>query len=204
MKIIRFDAEAKEEWLEARRGKITGTRLKDLISKRSTEKKIGYYEIIAERLAIPADDEMAMERGLRLECDAIAEFEKRNNKKVDDGLVIWTRDDNENIALSPDAYTEDLKEAVEVKCLNSANHIKALLTQQIPKEYYEQALQYFIVNDELEVLYFVMYDPRILAEPYLQFPLLRKQVEEVIAEYLQLERETIDEIDEIVNRLSNF
>jgi len=52
MKTIKFENE--EEWLEARKGKITGTRLKDLILKRSTKPKLGFYEIIAERIAIPA------------------------------------------------------------------------------------------------------------------------------------------------------
>ena len=45
--------ETKEAWAEARRGKITGTRLKDIIVKRGTGKKIGFYELIAERLGIP-------------------------------------------------------------------------------------------------------------------------------------------------------
>ena len=202
MKVIKFDE--RENWLAARRGKITGTRLKDLIVKRSTEKKIGYYELIAERLAIPADDEGAMDRGIRLEKDAIVEYEKRTEMKLISDLVIWERDENASIAISPDAYSEDFKHAVEAKCLNSANHIKALLTNEMPKEYYEQALQYFIVNDELEVLHFVMYDPRILAEPYLQFDLTRDQVAETVAEYLELERKTIEEIDEIVNILSKF
>ena len=65
MKILKY--ENIEEWLEARRGKITGTRLKDLIMKRSSKHKIGFYELIAERVAIPANDENVMDRGHRLE-----------------------------------------------------------------------------------------------------------------------------------------
>src|SRR3990167_5082243 len=99
-----FNFETREEWLAARRGKITGSRLKDLITKRGTGRKIGFYELIAEKLGIPADDESAMDRGARLETEAIEQFVKETGKKVDTSLVIWTRDDDENIAISPDGF----------------------------------------------------------------------------------------------------
>ena len=41
-----------EEWLEWRKGKITGSRLNDIIVKRGTGRKLGFYEVIAERLAV--------------------------------------------------------------------------------------------------------------------------------------------------------
>lgn len=201
MKIQRFKEE--DEWLLARRGKITGTRLKDLIVKRGTGKKIGYYELIAERLAIAPDDENVMERGHRLEEEAIKKFEKETKKKVDNGLVIWERDDNSSIAISPDGYIGET-EAIEVKCLGSARHLEALLTQAIPKDYEEQILQYFIVNDKLKVLYFVFYDPRILAKDYFKFEVKREEVQEKVTEYLELEKATLAEIDAIVNDLSGF
>ena len=54
--------------MAAREGKITGSRLKDIIVKRGTGKKIGFYSLIAEKLGIPAEEgETPMERGSRLE-----------------------------------------------------------------------------------------------------------------------------------------
>lgn len=200
MKISRFEDE--QAWKDARRGKITGTRLKDLIVKRGNGKKIGYYELIAERLAVPADDENAMERGLRLEEEALERLEKEKGIKVIKDLVIWQREDNESIALSPDAYTEDLKTAVEVKCLGSQYHIKVLLENKIPSEYWEQVIQYFVVNDKLEKLYFVFYDPRIPYKEFFSFEVLRKDVE--VEEYLELEKKILQEIEGIVNEISGF
>ena len=149
-----------QEWLEDRKGRITGSRLGSLFSKRDKKPLKGFYELIAERVAIPADGENAMDRGKRLEVEGIERFEATTGKVVNKDLVLWVREDNENIAVSPDGYIGDT-EAVEVKCLNSASHIEAFLTGDIPTEYEYQVLQYFIVNDNLQTLYFCFYDPRM-------------------------------------------
>jgi len=196
--------ETREEWMEARRGKITGSRLKDIVVKRGTGKKIGFYELIAERLGIPADGENPMDRGTRLEAEAMAEFEKQTGKKLDTSLVIWTRDDNESVALSTDASVIGRPEAVEGKCLASARHIEAFLTQTIPSEYDFQKLQYFIVNDTLEKLHFAFYDPRLLAKPFFIITINRADVQAEITEYLAYQRDVLTEVDDIVNKLSNF
>ena len=195
--------ENQDAWMEARRGKITGSRLKDVITKRGTGKKIGYYELIAERLGIAADSESAMERGHRLEPEAVETFEKATGKKVDRSLMIWSREDNEAIAISPDGIIGDT-EAVEIKCLSSARHIEALLTNKIPDDYEYQVLQYFIVNDELQTLYFVFFDPRLLAKPYHMIEVKREDVQLEVDTYLTYQQSMLVEIEEITNRLSDF
>jgi len=198
MKIKTFASE--EEWLEARKGKITGTRLKDLINKRATKPKIGFYEIIAERIALPPSEENAMDRGKRLEDEAIDRFEKLTKKEVNRDLVMWERDDNENIAISPDGFIGK-KEAIEIKCLSSARFLEALLTNEIPSEYEYQTLQYFIVNEDLEKLYFGFYDPR-MPKDFFYITLNRKDLEDKIAECLELERLALQKIKEIENNLT--
>lgn len=197
MQVKKFQNE--EEWLQARRGKITGTRLKDVIVKRGTGRKIGFYELIAERIAVEPDGEDVMERGLRLEDEALELFTKETKKKVTNEMVLWCRDDNESIALSPDGIISE-KEAVEVKCLGSARHIEALIENKIPSDYTDQALQYFIVNDELETLYFVFYDPRVQCKPF--FYLTVKRDQEEVDKWLAYERELLAEIDQIVTDLT--
>ena len=200
MKITTY--EDKESWFAGRRGKITGTRLKDIIVKRGTGHKKGYYELIAERLATePEGDETAMDRGVRLEEEAIQKFVEITGKELDTSLVIWSRDDNESIAISPDAFIGN-KIAVEAKCLSSASHIEAWLTQEIPTEYQDQAIQYFVVNDELETLYFCFYDPRIPCKDFFWIEVSRESVKDKVAEYLAYERDTLAEINEIVNTLT--
>ena len=191
---------SEEDWMESRRGKITGTRLKDIINKRGGEKKIGFYEILAERIAIPANEEGAMDRGKRLEDIAVEKFAEATKKKVNNELVLWMRDDNENIAISPDA-TVGKDSALEVKCLASARHLEAYLTNRIPNDYEYQVLQYFICNDKLKKLYFVFYDPRLPKIDLFWIEVKRSEKEEEIKEYLELERETLKELDRLENEL---
>lgn len=200
MQIKKFDNE--DEWLSARRTKITGTRLNDIYSVRGTVKK-GFYELIAERLAIdrPAgEDKMA--RGHELEPEAISMCEKELGKTFNKELVMWERDDNPSIAISPDAYLEDLIEAIEVKCLSSADHIKAVIDNEPPKDYEHQILQYFIVNDALQILHFVMYDPSLTVKQYVRFEIKREDIKDDIKKFLKFEREQLDEVKKIVNKLS--
>lgn len=198
MKTLVFSSE--EEWLEARKGKITGTRLKDLVLKRGTKPKIGFYEIIAERVAIPIKVDSMLDRGKRLEEEAIEKFEKQIKKKVNKDLVIWQRDDDENIAISPDGFIGQT-EAVEVKCLSSARHIEAWLTQEIPSDYECQTLQYFIVNEKLKKLYFVFYDPQMPKELF-WIEVNRDDIKDQIEEYLEIEREALAKIKEIEDQLT--
>ena len=198
MKTLKF--EDKESWEEARIGKITGTKLKDLISLKGSVKK-GFWKLVAERLSLPADDENAMERGIRLEEEAIKEFEKETGKKVDNSLIIWVSDENDSIAVSPDGIIGKT-EALEIKCLNSASHIEALLTQELPDEYEFQVLQYFIVNPKLKTLYFGFYDPRVLAKPFFYFTINRKDKEEEIEFYKKEQLEILKKVEEIVLKLT--
>jgi putative phage-type endonuclease len=197
MKTLNFDS--REEWLNFRLGKISGSRLKDIIVKRGTGKKKGYYELIAERIAVPADDENPMDRGTRLEEEALARFEQETKKKVDTSLIVWQSEESENIILSPDGVISEY-EAVEVKCLSSASHIEAWLTQEIPSEYQDQALQYFVVNPSLETLYFTFYDPRIPAKDFFVIEVGRDK--EKVEEYLAYEKSIMEEINSIVTKLT--
>lgn len=201
MKIIKYNSEA--DWLKGRIGKVTGSKLKDIVVKRGTGKKIGSYQLIADRLGIPADDEKPMDRGHRLEKEAIAQFVKETGKKVDDSLVIWVRDDNENIAYSPDGFIGET-EAVEVKCLGSARHIEAVITNEIPSEFEFQKLQSFIVNDKLETLYFCFYDPRLIAKPFFCITVTRAEVADDVEAYRTYQENELMWANEWVNRLSNF
>lgn len=198
MKITTYNSE--EEWLEARRGKITGTRAGSLMGKRDGKPKKGYYELIAERVALPPNGEFAMDRGKRLEDEAVERFAKETKKKVNTDLVIWHRDEDENIAISPDGSIGKT-EAVECKCLNSASHIEAWLTKQVPDEYETQVIQYFVVNDKLKKLYFLFYDPRMPID-FFFLEVKREDMQEQVDYYLELERRVLKEVEEIEAKLT--
>lgn len=203
MKILKF--ETQDEWLDGRRGKITGTKAGKLFSKRDKKPLKGYYELIAERVAIPASGENVMDRGHRLEIDGVVRFEKETGKSTNKDLVIMCRDENDSIAYSPDAFIEGKKgiitEDVEVKCLNSASHIEAWLTKKVPSEYEDQIIQGFVVNDKLETRYMVFYDPRMPID-FFYLTITRKEVEEQVGNFLEMERKVLLEISEIEKELT--
>lgn len=200
MKVQKFEDE--KSWLEARRGRITGSRLASIYSSRGT-RKIGFYELIAERLGIPADGEDPRDRGHRLEQEAIERYEAVTDQKVKRGLVIWSRDDEPRIACSPDGWV-DREHGVEVKCLSTARHIQAVLEVVIPDDYYTQGIQTFCANDDLQTLDFIFYDPRLKVADFLVIPLRRADVLDDIKSMMVFQRKTLSEVDEAVAKLTAF
>lgn len=197
-KITRFDSE--QEWLDARKGKVTGTRADNLYMKRGTGYKMGFYEMIAEMIALPPSNESPMDRGHRLEETALDLFAKKIGKKINKDLVIVSREDEPRIAYSPDGLIGKTID-VEVKCLSSARHIEAYLTKKIPSEYHGQMLQGFVVNDSLKKRYFVFYDPNCPIDLfYLEFE--RKNLKDEIKDALEQQRTAIRTAQELLKTLT--
>jgi len=176
------------------------------------DKKDGYYKLVAERIARPItpndyEDRLdgkkftMMARGHILEDEAIKEFEKRTGKKVNDESVIWQRDDNPDSIVSPDAAIGDT-EAVEVKAFDSHRIIRAYDEEKYPEECHEQVVKYFMVNEKLETLYFVMYTDVMPSLPYLQFDIKRKDVESDIVELRAFENNILIQVNELAGKLA--
>ncbi len=190
-----------EDWLSARKGVITGTKPKDIVVLRGNGKKVGFYQLIADNLAIE-EDENPMERGNRLEPEAIAMLSEITGIKFITTKTLMSREDNPKIAYSPDAYTDDLVISVEAKCLKSALHLQAIIENKIPKEYEYQSLQPFVVNDKLKLLFFVFYDPRIASQPFHIIEVRREDVEEEVEFLRAYEEKTLKEVQYWVEKLA--
>jgi len=202
MKIKKFADN--ESWLSYRVGKVGGTRLGEIIDKTGKGKlKKGFWELIAERVATMPTGENVMDRGHRLEEEAIKRFEKETGKKVDSSLIVCISDEDENVYYSPDGVIGKT-ESVEVKCLNSASHIEALITGKIPNEYEFQKLQPFIVNPKLNTLYFCFYDPRIPNKDFFFYPVKRKDLLEDIKTYKAEQLRIIKEVEKITLDIVGF
>ncbi len=166
--MLKLEVEQKsEKWFYERKGKITGTMLKSIMGTPKARQE-AMYEYIAERLTVGVDmdHENAMERGNRLEPDAIAMFELEMSKKVE-RVGLYVKDEDSSIANSPDGNVLDTDdtESVEAKCMGGKNHIKLWLTNAVPEEYEWQVAQYFIVNPKLQILWFVGFNPDITIHP---------------------------------------
>jgi len=200
MKIFQDVEQNTEEWQDLRKGKITGSKLHGIIVRRGNNKKIGYYELLAERIGIPKDEENPMARGTRLEDEAIEELEKEFGEIERPGFCV--RDDNENIAVSMDGRQGAKKIAFEVKCLASAKHLMAYFEQKIPADYEDQAMQYFIVDEELESLVFAFYDPRIPSKQLHYITIKREDIAEEIEKFHNYQLAVLAEIDAMVKQIA--
>jgi hypothetical protein len=186
------------EWDILRSGKVTGTGLKKLVSSRKDTREDYFYEVLAGRLTTETTQyETAMNRGVRLEDEAIAQFENLKGILVDKAGFCQSSE-NEWIGYSPDGlikvgktYSED----VEVKCLASKNHLRIWLENTIPEEHEAQIIHSFIVNPKLKKRYFISYDPRISIHPIHIIEVSRKDYEEKIEDYKQKEEDFIKEIN---------
>ncbi len=191
-----------DEWHHLRKGKITGTTLKAIMGTPKARQD-AIYEIIAERLTVgvesEGDYENPMDRGNRLEPDAIAMFELETGKSVE--RVGFAEDDtNPFIANSPDGLIGE-DEAIEAKCMGGKNHVKMWLTNEVPDEYYWQVMQYFIVNEKLQKLYFVGYNPDIPVHPLHTIEVTRDQIEMDIAKGRKSQEAFLQEVESILSTI---
>jgi hypothetical protein len=219
MKIINVSqANETDEWLEARKGKITGSAGDGQLS---SKLGVAFWNMLAERIAAPADSENAAERGHRLEnINAQLTVEAHHLKNPVYDTKLWVREDYPDIAVSPDCH-EDTGEptwAVECKSLSSAKHLSIVVPivlgetweqvsgkkhdsvlDYLPAQYRFQALQYFVVDDSLQHLYFSFYDPRVMLEHYqrVDVDIKREAIQDEITERLEAEKKTLEVVGTI-------
>lgn len=153
------------EWIEARLGKVTASRIADVMART----KSGYgaaranykAELVAERLTGAAGDSWqspAMRWGVETEPlarDAYAFFKGVEVAEV--GFVL-----HPSIAgtgASPDGLVGDAG-LVEIKCPNTATHIDTLLGGSIPDKYRKQMLWQMACTGRAWCD-FVSFDPRL-------------------------------------------
>lgn len=194
------------EWLQIKKGKISGTFLKSIMGTPKARQE-AIWEFIAEKLTVGVELEYenAMDRGTRLEVDAVAMFEIESGKQVDI-IGFCENEDEPAIANSPDGYIagSDDTEAVEVKCLGGKNHVKMWLLNQVPEDYDWQVVQYFVVNPRLEKLYFVGYNPDIPRHPLHIIELRREEIQDRIDRAKEAQLKFLADANEILNKIIDF
>lgn len=223
MKIIDV-VQGTEEWHDARRCKVTGTKLQSVMGTSGARTTL-IAELIAEKeteqtKAFSTTQEM--ERGNAEEEFAIKKFEKQTGKKVDRvGMCI--HDDLDWVALSPDGLIKDKKgeytEAIEVKCPDSKKSILYRIHNMVPMEetglmgakgnplagapflgvpsdYKWQIVHYFLVNEKLQKLHFVVYDERFIQEEGKLYVVEVDRENEILQEAIKEAEESLESFRE--------
>lgn len=155
------------------------------------------YEKIGEILTNSVHEtggSQATEWGTDQEENAIKEYEARYRKQVKPmGFVKF----GELAGGSPDGQVIGEKGIIEVKCpWNPANHIRNIITGEIPKKYFWQVHGNILATDA-EYCDFISYDPRMI-DPSLRLHLIRVKRDKATLDILQ---DRIREVGELMNTL---
>lgn len=192
------------EWFAARCGKVTASRVADVIAKTKTgysASRANYLaELLCERLtgvSAPGFANDAMRWGTEQEPFARQAYEQRLSASVYEVGFI----DHPEIAMSgasPDGYVEAAG-LIEIKCPNTATHLDTLLGGSVPGKYVTQ-IQWQLACTGREWCDFVSFDPRLPGEMQLYIQRVPRDVSMI----LELETEVsafIRELDAKVHTL---
>ena len=153
-----------EEWFAARLGKVTASKVADVIAKTKTgysaSRENYMAQLICERMTGQRQESFtnaAMEWGTETEPLARAAYEADTSVLVDEVGII----DHPFIpmaAASPDGLVGNFG-LLEIKCPNTATHFDTLLKDEVPSKYIPQ-IQWQMACSGRQWCHFVSFDPR--------------------------------------------
>ncbi|MEO8718356.1 MAG: lambda exonuclease family protein [Burkholderiales bacterium] len=193
------------EWLAARAGKVTASRIDDVMAKIKTGEAAARRDYRAQLVAEiltgrPQEDgyvNAEMQWGIDTEPFARGAYEVAKSVLVDQvGLVLHPR--IERAAASPDGVVDDAG-LVEIKCPKTATHLQYLLAGEVPARYRGQML-WQMACAERAWCDFVSFDPRL--SPELQLFVVRFERDEARIKAMEAEvLAFLAEVDAMLERL---
>lgn len=193
-----------EEWFAIRIGKVTASRVADILAKT----KSGYSasrdnymaQLVCERLTGQKADgftNAAMQWGTSTEPLARAAYESRYDVLVDEvGFV--PHPTIQMAGASPDGFVGQ-DGLIEIKCPNTATHIDTLLSETVPTKYYTQ-MQFQLACTGREWCDFVSFDNRLPEE--LQLFIKRVPRDDTYIKLMEAEIvQFLAELDDKINKL---
>jgi putative phage-type endonuclease len=202
--MIEMMDQGSESWFQVRIGKVTASRVADVIAKTKT----GYSatrdnymaQLVCERLTGQKGDSFsnaAMQHGTDTEPLARAAYEALQDVLVDEvGFV--PHPSIEMAGASPDGLVGE-DGLIEIKCPNTATHIDTLLSQTVPGKYNTQ-MQFQMACTGRQYCDFVSFDNRLPEE--LQLFVSRVPRDEVFIRLIESEIvQFLAELDDKINKL---
>ena len=153
------------EWFEQRRGKVTASRIADIMARTksgySTSRQNYLMQLLCERLTGKVEESFkssAMQRGNDLEPEARNWYQLETGEIVEQISFI----DHPNIddaGASPDGLVGN-EGLIEIKCPNTATHIETLRSKKPSDRYYKQ-MQWQMACTGRKWCDFVRFDNRL-------------------------------------------
>lgn len=193
------------EWYGVRVGKITASRIADLMAKTKTgygASRDNYIaQLICERLTGKPQESYtnaAMQWGTDTEPLARSAYEADTGELVEEvGFVLHPT--IKDAGASPDGRVGD-KGLLEIKCPNTATHIDTILLEKVPGKYNLQ-MQFQMDCDQRDWCDYVSFDPRVPEN----IQLFVKRVHRNEAQIKEIREEVVKalaEVEEAVAKLS--
>jgi putative phage-type endonuclease len=193
-----------EEWFAIRRGKVTASRVADMLATTKTgygASRAGLMaELIAERLtgkSIERFQTEAMKWGVEKEADAKDAYTFYCDVSIQPGDFAL-HPTITDAGASPDGLIGD-KGLIEIKCPQTNTHIDTLLSGSIPGRYVTQ-MQFQLACTGRQWCDFVSFDPRMPE----RMRLFVKRIERSDREIAYLEKETITFLNEMYAKLASL
>ena len=193
-----------QEWFAQRLGKVTASRVADVIAKTksgySTSRDNYMAQLVCERLTGTVAESFsnsAMAWGTETEPLARAAYENCLDVLVDEVAMI-NHPTIEQAGASPDGLVGEIGQ-LEIKCPNTATHIETLLSQTVPSKYNTQ-MQWQMACTGREWCDFASFDPRLPKE----LQLFVKRVPRDNAYITVLEKEVIEFITELESKIKKL
>jgi len=193
-----------DSWFQARIGKVTASKVADVIAKT----KSGYSatrdnymaQLICERLTGDRAEgftNAAIQHGIDTEPLARAAYEALHDVLVDEvGFV--SHPTIEMAGASPDGLVGD-DGLIEIKCPNTSTHIDTLLSESVPTKYFTQ-MQFQLACTSRKWCDFVSFDNRL--PPELQLFVKRVPRDDVYIRLIEAEIiQFLAELDDKINKL---
>ena len=198
-----------EEWFTARLGKVTASRVADVIAKTKTgysaSRENYMAQLVVERLTQTKAESYtnaAMQWGTDQEPFARAAYEAAQGVMVEEvGFV--PHPSIEWAGASPDGLVGGEGEGlVEIKCPNTLTMIETLLSQKVPGKYFTQ-MQFQLACTGRKWCDYVVFDPRMPAKAQL----FVKRVDRDDTFIAEIEAEIVKFLAEVqsqVNQLNQY
>lgn len=196
-----------QEWLQMRLGKVTASRVADVIAKTKTgysaSRENYLSQLICERTSGEVQESFtnaAMQWGTETEPEARASYEFKYGVEVVQIPFV----DHPTIKMtgaSPDGLVGE-KGLVEIKCPNTATHLSTVRCGKIPAKYITQMMWQMACTGR-EWCDFISYDPRICGElePLQMFVQRVDRDDDLIANIETEVAKFLDELDAAVDEL---
>ena len=225
MQIIKVEQDS-EEWLEERRPSVGGSDAKNFLpTKRKTSdgdyRGAGFWDYVGRQLTKPSGViETPMDRGHRLEEEAVIELSSITGLEFDLKPGLWRSDEENRIHISADGAEPGDKPTydTEVKCLNDGKHFKFvykarkwmgsqldLVPNEVGAYYKEQVLHAFYVNPDLKTRYFMLYNPNVIHKQHVAVLMVinRSEIQEELEEYQTSIKEVLDDSEKVIGELTS-